>query len=54
MKVHQIDIFYFDIPLHESFKISMGTMLGANNVVVRILTQGQAGLMIFFSWQSKA
>jgi L-alanine-DL-glutamate epimerase-like enolase superfamily enzyme len=45
MKVHQIDIFYFDIPLREPFKISIGTMIGANNVVVRILTDsGLIGL----------
>ncbi len=45
MKIQAIDIFYFDIPLVEPFKISIGTMHGANNVLVRILTDsGPAGL----------
>ena len=38
MKIQKIDIFYFDIPLREPFKISIGTMRGANNVLVKILT----------------
>ncbi len=45
MKIQAIDIFYFDIPLVEPFKISIGTIYGANNVLVRILTDsGLAGL----------
>ncbi len=38
MKVRNIDIFYFDIPLQQPFKISIGTMHGANDVLVRIET----------------
>jgi len=38
MKIQKIDIFYFDIPLREPFKISIGTMRGANNVLVKIFT----------------
>ncbi len=45
MKIQKVDIFYFDIPLREPFKISIGTMSGANNVLVRILTDsGLTGL----------
>jgi L-alanine-DL-glutamate epimerase-like enolase superfamily enzyme len=45
MKIKKIDIFYFDIPLQEPFKISIGTMAAANNVLVRILTDsGLTGL----------
>jgi len=45
MKIQKIDIFCFDIPLREPFKISIGTMFGANNVAVRILTDsGLIGL----------
>ncbi len=36
MKVRKIEIFYFDIPLREPFKISIGTMRGANNVLIKI------------------
>lgn len=42
MKVRDIDIFYFDIPLQQPFKISIGTMHGANDVLVRVETD--AGL----------
>jgi len=38
MKVRSIDIFYFDIPLRQPFKISIGTMHGANDVLIRIET----------------
>jgi L-alanine-DL-glutamate epimerase-like enolase superfamily enzyme len=45
MKIKDIEIYYFDIPLQQPFKISIGTMHGANNVLVRILTDsGPAGL----------
>jgi hypothetical protein len=45
MKIKKIDIYYFDIPLKEPFRISIGTMHGANNVLVRILTDsGLIGL----------
>jgi len=45
MKIQKIDIFYFDIPLREPFKISIGTMAAANNVLVRILADsGLIGL----------
>jgi L-alanine-DL-glutamate epimerase-like enolase superfamily enzyme len=43
MKVRSIDIFYFDIPLLHPFKISIGTMHGANDVLVRLETD--AGLV---------
>lgn len=38
MKIKEVDILYFDIPLKEPFKISIGTMHGANDVLVRIHT----------------
>jgi L-alanine-DL-glutamate epimerase-like enolase superfamily enzyme len=45
MKIRKIEIFYFNIPLREPFKISIGTMPGANNVLVKILTDsGLTGL----------
>jgi L-Ala-D/L-Glu epimerase len=45
MKIKKIEIFYFDIPLKEPFRISIGTLHGANNVLVRILTDsGLIGL----------
>ncbi len=44
MKIRDIEIYYFDIPLQQPFKISIGTVYGANNVLVRILTDaGPAG-----------
>jgi L-alanine-DL-glutamate epimerase-like enolase superfamily enzyme len=38
MKVRSIDIFYFDIPLAQPFRISIGTMFAANDVLVRVET----------------
>lgn len=38
MKITNVEIFYFDIPLQQPFKISLGTMYGANDVLVRIHT----------------
>ena len=44
MKIRNIDIFYFDIPLRQPFKIAIGTMHGANDVLVRVETdEGLAG-----------
>jgi len=44
MKIRNIDIFYFDIPLQQPFRIAIGTMHGANDVLVRIETDsGPAG-----------
>jgi L-alanine-DL-glutamate epimerase-like enolase superfamily enzyme len=44
MKISGVDIFYFDIPLRQPFKISIGTMHGANDVLVRVETDaGLAG-----------
>ena len=38
MKIRTIDIFYFDIPLQQPFRISIGTMHGANDVLIRVET----------------
>jgi L-alanine-DL-glutamate epimerase-like enolase superfamily enzyme len=38
MKVRAVDIYSFDIPLRQPFKISIGTMYGANDVLVRVET----------------
>ncbi|OGD19976.1 MAG: hypothetical protein A2W03_16010 [Candidatus Aminicenantes bacterium RBG_16_63_16] len=38
MKIRNIDIFYFDIPLQHPFRISIGTMNGANDVLIRVET----------------
>lgn len=44
MKIRKIDIYYFDIPLRQPFKIAIGTMHGANDVLVRLETdEGPAG-----------
>ncbi len=45
MKIKEIEIYYFDIPLVEPFKISIGTVYSASNVLVRIITDsGLVGL----------
>jgi len=38
MKIRNIELFYFDIPLLQPFRISIGTMHGANDVLVRVET----------------
>lgn len=38
MKIKKIEIFSFDVPLVEPFRISIGTMYAANDVLVRIIT----------------
>jgi L-alanine-DL-glutamate epimerase-like enolase superfamily enzyme len=38
MRIKDIDIYYFDIPLQQPFKIAIGTMPAANNVLIRIHT----------------
>ncbi len=38
MKIKGIDIYYFDIPLQQPFKIAIGTVHAANNVLVRVQT----------------
>jgi L-Ala-D/L-Glu epimerase len=40
MKIRNVDIYYFDIPLQQPFKIAIGTMHGANDVLVRVETDG--------------
>ncbi|MBM4161406.1 MAG: dipeptide epimerase [Ignavibacteria bacterium] len=45
MKIKEIEIFHYDIPLIEPFTIAIGTMYAANNVLVRIRTDsGIVGL----------
>jgi L-alanine-DL-glutamate epimerase-like enolase superfamily enzyme len=45
MKVKEIEIFHYDLPLIEPFTISIGTMYAANDVLVRIHTDsGIVGL----------
>jgi len=45
MRIKGIDIYYFDIPLEQPFKIAIGTMPAANNVLVRVHTdEGITGL----------
>ncbi len=39
MKIKDIDVYYFDIPLEEPFKIAIGTVEAATNVLVRIQTE---------------
>ena len=38
MKIQDVKIYYFDIPLQQPFRISIGTMFGANDVLVRVET----------------
>ncbi len=38
MKIKKIEIYNFDIPLHEPFRIAIGTMAAVNGVLVRVLT----------------
>ncbi|MGB9906283.1 MAG: mandelate racemase/muconate lactonizing enzyme family protein [Candidatus Saccharicenans sp.] len=38
MKIKKVEIFSFDVPLVEPFRISIGTMYAANDVLVRIIT----------------
>jgi len=38
MKIKDIDIYYFDIPLEQPFKIAIGTVHAANSVLVRVRT----------------
>ena len=42
MKIRSVEIHYFDIPLRQPFRISIGTMRAANDVLVRVETD--AGL----------
>ncbi|MGQ9471775.1 MAG: mandelate racemase/muconate lactonizing enzyme family protein [Candidatus Aminicenantales bacterium] len=45
MKIKEVEIYYFDIPLAEPFKISIGTVYAASNVLIRIITDsGLIGL----------
>lgn len=38
MKIKKIEIYNFDVPLFAPFRISIGTMYAANDVLVRIIT----------------
>jgi len=38
MKIKKVEIYSFDVPLFEPFRISIGTMSAANDVLVRVLT----------------
>jgi len=40
LKVTDVEIFAFDVPLREPFRIAIGTMTAANDVLVRIHTDG--------------
>jgi L-alanine-DL-glutamate epimerase-like enolase superfamily enzyme len=40
LKVNDVEIFAFDVPLREPFRIAIGTMTAANDVLVRIHTDG--------------
>lgn len=45
MKIKKVEIFSFDVPLVEPFRISIGTMYAANDVLVRIITDsGLSGI----------
>lgn len=45
MRIESIDIYYFDILLQQPFKIAIGTVLAANNVLIRVHTdEGITGL----------
>ena len=45
IKITGVEIYYFDIPLNSPFRISIGTVYAANDVLVRILTDaGVVGL----------
>ncbi len=45
MKIKDVDIYYFDIPLAEPFKIAIGTVDRATNVLIRVHTEdGLTGL----------
>ncbi len=45
LKITGVEIYYFDIPLKEPFRISIGTVYAANDVLVRIQTDaGVVGL----------
>ncbi|MGD0782036.1 MAG: hypothetical protein ABSA30_04150 [Candidatus Aminicenantales bacterium] len=45
VKITGVEIYYFDIPLKSPFRISIGTVYAANDVLVRILTDaGVVGL----------
>jgi L-alanine-DL-glutamate epimerase-like enolase superfamily enzyme len=40
LKIQDVDIYYFDIPLKEPFTISLGTITTSSGVLIRILTDG--------------
>jgi len=45
MKIKAIEIYYFDIPLTQPFKIAIGTVYAASDVLVRVITDsGLIGL----------
>ncbi len=45
MKIKDVEVYYFDIPLTEPFKIAIGTVKAANDILVRIITDsGLIGL----------
>ncbi len=45
MRISGVDIYYFDIPLSQPFRIAIGTVSAANNVLVRVHTdEGITGL----------
>jgi len=45
MKIKDIEIYYFDIPLTQPFRIAIGTVTAASDVLVRIITDsGLVGL----------
>ncbi len=45
VKITGVEIYYFDIPLKSPFRISIGTVYAANDVLVRVLTDaGVVGL----------
>ncbi|MCX7975116.1 MAG: dipeptide epimerase [Candidatus Aminicenantes bacterium] len=45
MKIKEIEIYYFDIPLNQPFRIAIGTVTAASDVLIRIITDsGLIGL----------
>lgn len=45
LKIKDIEIYYFDIPLTQPFRIAIGTVTAANDVLIRIITDsGLIGL----------
>jgi hypothetical protein len=38
LKIQDVEIYYFDIPLKEPFKISLGTITTSSGVLIRVIT----------------